>query len=157
VSQPTRSRLIAKWCFVATLYLKRESSRLAAWTGLGRTGTIIIAALAGGALAATFSVLAGGQVDSMWGSMLLGFVLTATLLTCLVLLPAPGGPEVYFAAQRHEFQQLRQQYAALRQQLKAEQEAARQQALQAPTQESPRTNAGAMTSPQAPYSPPRNH
>jgi hypothetical protein len=150
VSQPTRSRLIAKWCFVATLYLKREFSRVAAWTGLGRAGTMIVAAIAGGALAATFNVLAGGQVDSMWGSMLLGFVLTATLLTCLVLLPAPGGPEAYFAAQRHEFQQLRQQ-------LKAEQEAARQQALQAPTQESPRTNAGAMTSPQAPYSPPRNY
>ena len=121
--------LLEKWLLVAAIYLKRECSRLAEWTGLGHVGTVVLSAALACAIAATVTVSRGyGQVGSVVLSMVLAFGLTASVLGFIVSLKTPGGVEKYYAEKREELSKLQEEYAGIRAQVRSEQAAARQRA-----------------------------
>jgi hypothetical protein len=119
--------LFGKWLLVAAIYLKRECSRLAEWTGLGTVSMVVLSAALACAIAATLTFIRGyGQVGSVVLSMVLAFAFTAAVLGFVVSLKTPGGVEKHYAEKREELSKLQEEYAHIR----AQEAAARQQTLQ---------------------------
>ena len=141
MSQPqlTPWLLLGKWLLVAAIYLKRECSRLAEWSGFGNVGTVVLSAALACALAATLTFIRGyGQVGGVVLSMVLALGLTAAVLGFVVSLKTPGGVEKYYAEKREELSKFQEEYARIR----TQEAAARQQASQEQAQEDARRRAG---------------
>ena len=132
--------LLGKWLLVAAIYLKRECSRLAEWTGLGNVGTVVLSAALACALAAALTFIRGyGQVGSVVLSTVLALGLTAAVLGFVVSLKTPGGVEKYYAEKREELSKLQDEYARIR----TQEAAAQQRALQEQAREDARRRAEA--------------
>jgi hypothetical protein len=131
VSNPNASTLIVTHLLVAAIYLKRECSRLAEWTGLGEWVTVVMAAALSCVLAIAFTLSRGySEGGVVLVTVGLGFVLTGSVLACLVLLRFPGGTENYYLKKQEYLLKLRKEYAAARTRRMLQHEAERQQALQ---------------------------
>jgi len=120
--------LLRRWLFMATIYLKREYSRLADWTGLGNVGAVVLSAAFACAMAAILTMARGyGQTGNIILSMVLALGIAALALGFIISLKTPGGVEKYYTEKREELSRLQKEFCRIRAQTIATQQLATQE------------------------------